>query len=250
MKIYVISRPRFQVAEVLQFLENENTNWRRTNGATDIEEIVEIAGRICYMSFGEAQSDRTNSEYIRNLILQGHESVLEHVSWSFIVTGVSRGFTHQLVRHRVGFSFSQLSQQYHDESDAKFVQPGIIEKYERLHAMWNDAVTQTKKSYNELIELMNKLELNDEISAKEIRRMKNSAARSVLPNATETKIFITANARAIRHFLTVRGSIPGDEEMRKAAVLIFQMVTKDSQSLFADFCVTSLNDDSPIIVKK
>jgi flavin-dependent thymidylate synthase len=77
------------------------------------EKIVENAGRVCYLSF-ENLSGRSTELYIQNLIRQGHESVLEHASWTFVLTGVSRSFSHQMVRHRAGFAYSQLSQQYVD----------------------------------------------------------------------------------------------------------------------------------------
>ena len=110
----------------LAFLNDEGTNWRRTQGATGIEELIEVSGRVCYMSFGPDQSPRPNRDYVANLLRMRHESVLEHASWTLLLTGVSRAFTHQLVRHRAGFSYSQLSQQYHDERDATFVEPSSL----------------------------------------------------------------------------------------------------------------------------
>src|SRR5689334_13364185 len=114
--VYLISSPRFKIAEFNRFLAAERLQWKRTPHSAPAEELVEVSGRICYLSFGALQSPRSNREYIQNLIDREHESVLEHASWTFLLTGVSRAFTHQLVRHRVGFSFSQLSQQYHDET--------------------------------------------------------------------------------------------------------------------------------------
>ncbi|MDU6092992.1 MAG: FAD-dependent thymidylate synthase, partial [Staphylococcus lugdunensis] len=108
----------------MDFLNENGLTWIQKGNATEAEHLVEASGRLCYMSFGEQnQSPRNTNEYIMNLIVQGHESVLEHLNWTFLITGVSRAFTHQLVRHRAGFSYSQLSQQYHDESEAEFVVP-------------------------------------------------------------------------------------------------------------------------------
>ena len=86
---YLISRCSFDVEALLSFLKEERIEWQRTPKATEPEEIVEVAGRVCYMSFGERQSPRSNGEYIRNLIGQKHESVLEHVNWTFLLVGVS-----------------------------------------------------------------------------------------------------------------------------------------------------------------
>src|SRR5690348_14458712 len=135
-QIFCISRPNVDYENLFKFLNHKGTTWRRTLGASPAEELIELAGRICYMSFGSDQSRRTTAEYIANLIICGHESVLEHASWTFFITGVSRAFTHQLVRHRVGFSFSQLSQQYHDERNARFVEPPELAESPRAAEIW------------------------------------------------------------------------------------------------------------------
>jgi len=253
LKIYSISRPQFEVDTFLAFLsESEEQSWTRTSEATPPEEIVEVSGRICYMSFGSRQSPRTNSEYIKNLIRQGHESVLEHINWTFLLTGVSRGFTHQLVRHRVGFAYSQLSQQYHQDTDAKFVEPSHLSFSPKALDAWKQAITTTKQAYKDIIDELENLEtttnLGEEFNKKEIRRSLNSAARSVLPNGIETTIMITANARALRHFLKVRGSIVGDEEMRNVASELLRYLKKDAPSIFLDFQIDTLSDGSSIVV--
>jgi thymidylate synthase (FAD) len=202
------------------------------------------------MSFGPNQSPRSNAEYIQNLIALGHESVLEHVSWTFLLTGVSRAFTHQLVRHRVGFAFSQLSQQYHDEQDAEFVEPAELRDFPEAHAAWQSAMTAARQAYRTISETLRRMERDPQWqgSKKEARRAIRSAARSVLPNATETKIMVTANARALRHFLHVRGSIPGDQEMRQVAAGLLAYLSIEAPALFADFSVELLEDGSPIVV--
>ncbi len=211
---------------------------------------MEAAGRVCYMSFGVHQSPRTNAEYIRHLIRMGHESVLEHVSWTFLVTGVSRAFTHQLVRHRVGFAFSQLSQQYHDETEAEFVEPWPLGSHPDARAAWEQAVSSAKGAYREILQILRGLEGKigkNPAQHKEVQRAIRSAARSVLPNATETKIVVTANARALRHFFAIRGSIPGDVEMRKVGTELLRLVQAEAPSLFFDFRVERLPDGSPIV---
>src|SRR6266540_1094207 len=91
--IRLIGRPDFDASAFQAYLTSESLEWVRTPGATNAEELIEVAGRLCYMSFGERQSPRTNAEYIHNLVQQGHESVLEHVEWTFLLTGVSRSFS-------------------------------------------------------------------------------------------------------------------------------------------------------------
>jgi thymidylate synthase (FAD) len=248
-RIYLIGRSRFDAEALLPFLREEKTEWHRTPGATEQEEIVEISGRICYMSFGARQSPRSNADYIRNLISQGHESVLEHVTWTFLLTGVSRAFTHQLVRHRVGFSFSQLSQQYHEETAATFVEPAHLTKAPQALQAWRDAMAVSKESYKVILDSLNELNGSPglDLQQKEFKRAIRSAARSVLPNATETKVVVTVNARALRHFFAVRGSIPGDVEMREVAGELFRLVQVEAPSLFGDFTLTTLPDGSPVL---
>ena len=248
-KLFLVGRPNFDYDSILRFLDTEQESWLQTEEASTPENIVELAGRLCYMSFGSRQFRKRNGDYIHNLIKQGHESVLEHVNWSFILTGVSRAFTHQLVRHRVGFSFSQLSQQYHDENDASFVMPNIISRFQNLAESWRRSVRQSKRAYQELLshlqsEAFHKLA---PLEKKEFHRAVRTAARSVLPNATETKIFITANARAIRHFLAIRGGIPGDEEMRIVSALILNALNEEAPTLFSDFTIEEMPDGTPMV---
>ncbi|MCL1119751.1 FAD-dependent thymidylate synthase [Shewanella seohaensis] len=243
--VRILSRPSFDEKEFFSFLKDECLEWIRTGG-TEAEELVEVSGRLCYLSFGkDRQSPRNNKEYIANLILQGHESVLEHVSWTIILSGVSRGFTHQLVRHRVGFSFSQLSQQYHDESEALFVVPPTIEKNKELFSVWSDNMYKSICTYRKIITTFE----NTKLSKKEHLRELRSAARSILPNATETKIVITVNARSLRHFFTVRGSLEGDWEMRRVACALFELVYQDAPSIFFDFKKIEMSDGSFKLIK-
>ncbi len=256
MKLYVVSRPSLDFEAVERFLRDHSTDWRRTADSSSGDQLVELAGRLCYFSFGALQSRRTNREYIANLVSRGHESVLEHAVWSFILTGVSRAFTHQLVRHRVGVSFSQLSQQYYDEANAEFVPPPELEDHPTLQAIWRTAVQGSLDAYGEIVqglELEQTNLLSDSASRTantEITRAIRSAARSVLPNATETKIFVTINGRALRHFLNVRGSIVGDLEMRLVSSMLLNAVLNDAPALFGDFYQETLADGTPIVRKK
>jgi thymidylate synthase (FAD) len=252
IRIHVVGRPQFDLEEFLAFLSNPEMGWRRSPGASETEELVEAAGRVCYMSFGASQSDRTNPDYIRNLIEMGHESVLEHVNWSFVMTGISRALSHQLVRHRVGFAFSQLSQQYHDESDAEFVPPSEIDGNPRAEAAWGRAVNASKDAYLEILDILERGDFGTRsgLPMREVRRAIRSAARSVLPNATRTTLFVTANARALRHLFTVRGGTPGDSEMRDAVVELFRAVNREAPAIFFDFEIAKLPDGSELIRRR
>ena len=249
LQLYVLSRPHFDHDAFNRFLEDEETSWKKTTVATDAENIVEVAGRICYMSFGSKQSPRSNRGYIQNLILQGHESVLEHATWTFLLTGVSRAFSHQIIRHRIGFSFSQLSQQYYDESNAKFVMPEEIKSSPKAMDGWLRLIEEVRQRYSSISNALERTGMGGPGIAKEARRAIRSAARSILPNATETKIIFSANARALRHFLTLRGAIIGDLEMRRVSSLIYARMNDEAPAFVMDF-EQRFEDGHPLIVRK
>jgi thymidylate synthase (FAD) len=261
-KVYVISRPTLDENALQAFLQDEATSLERTSGATQGEEVIEVAGRLCYLSFGQPHKYKHTDKYIAHLIEQGHESVLEHISWSVILTGITRACSHQIVRHRVGFSFSQLSQQYYDESNAEMVSPVDLTDFPSTHLIWKNFVNAARQAYKAIVndlrdrqeEIVDHLWPDDKCSGssyrkREVMRFIRSIARSVLPNATETKMMITANARAWRHFFTVRGANEGDVEMRLVSAAIFDAIVVDAPSVFADFERQSLPDGTPKLVK-
>ena len=188
-----------------------------------------------------------NRAYLEHIKESGHGSVLEHAVWNLLITGVSRSLTHELVRHRAGVSVSQLSQRYVDESVAEYVEPDIIANDPELHAVWLEAIRSSHNAYVRLVELLqSKL---PEMEDKTLRRkLARQAARSVLPNATETKIFVTANARALRHFLEQRGSRYAEPEIRKLANRLLDLLQKESPNLFGDYERVDLGDGTFEIV--
>ncbi|WP_313102272.1 FAD-dependent thymidylate synthase [Stutzerimonas nitrititolerans] len=229
------------------FLRDRSLSWERDVEFSDAELLAEAAGRICYMSFGDLQYRKSTTDYLANIIRNGHESVLEHASFTFLIDGVSRALTHQLVRHRAGFAYSQLSQQYHDESGCEFIEPEWGDDEAHLEEQWKEWAESTRSLYKAMLSSTRKLN-NTELSLKEKTRGARSAARSVLPNATKTTLVITGNARAWRNMLSVRGCIPGDIEMRNYCLQIFKILRKEAPSLFSDFEL--LNDELGAMVKK
>jgi len=135
-KVYLVGRQVTDEATLARFLADEQVTWQ-TDSEVGAEKLAEIAGRVCYMSYGKGR--KTNKEFIGHIIEVGHGSVLEHGVWSFLVTGVSRSFTHELIRHR-HFSYSQLSQRYVDESDSDYIEPDVIAGDPELHRVWSEAV--------------------------------------------------------------------------------------------------------------
>jgi thymidylate synthase (FAD) len=236
-KVYLVGRQVTDDEALARFTADEGVQWQ-TDTTVGAERLAEVAGRVCYMSYGKGR--KTNKEFLGHIIEVGHGSVLEHGVWSFVITGVSRAFTHELIRHR-HFSYSQLSQRYVDESDSDFVEPDVIAADPKLHEAWCEAVNAARHAYDTLVKGLE--ERFTDVPEKTLRRkMARQAARSVLPNATETKIFVTGNARAIRHFVELRGSEHAEVEIRKVAVAMLRIMQKEAPSVFADYTLEPLAD--------
>ena len=241
-KIYLVGRQTVDDAVIESFLADYGMQWQ-TDTEVGGERLAEAGGRLCYLSYGKGR--KTNAEYLDNIIASKHGSVLEHAVWNFIIAGVSRSFTHELIRHRAGWGYSQLSQRYVDESLADYVEPDIIAEDERLHLIWLRAIESSHQAYMELVEgLMDKLK--DKERGSNRRKMARQAARSVLPNATEAMIFVTVNARAIRHFLELRGGEGAEVEIRKVAVGMLRIMQKEAPNIFSGYEIVSLPDGTEI----
>ena len=212
----------------------------RSGDSTDGERLAEFAGRLCYMS-QRNPANRDTRDYLENIKKQGHGSVLEHATYSLLLEGVSRSLTHELVRHRAGFAYSQLSQRYVDESEAHFVIPPAIIGDEALEAAWKAQMAAAQAAYIALVEqLMAKYGwVADKVHR---RKMAREAGRGVLPNSTETKIVVTANARAWRTMLELRSSEGAEQEIRRCAVAILRVLAAEAPAFFSDFELYQADD--------
>jgi thymidylate synthase (FAD) len=148
---------------------------------------------------------------------------------------------HNFVANGIVTHNSQLSQRYVDESVAEYVEPDVIADDPELHALWLDAVARAHRAYVELVEKLGE-RFKDEPDRTLRRKLARQAARSVLPNATETKIFVTANARALRHFIEMRASRHAETEIRKLAVKVLEVMKQEAPGLFADYQLVPLPD--------
>jgi len=237
--VYVVGRQVVGDAELDRFLADHGVTWQ-TDTEIAGEHLTEVAGRVCYMSFARPRPGG-NQVYLNHILEVAHGSVLEHAVWNFIFVGVSRTLTHELVRHRAGWGFSQLSQRYVDESIAEYVEPDCIAAHPELHQLWLDAVAQSHQAYMKLAERLQEA-FKEEPDRTLRRKLARQAARSVLPNATETKIFVTANARALRHFIELRGSRHAEVEIRKLAIKVLEIMKKEAPHIFNDYQLVALPD--------
>lgn len=231
-KVTVLSRPAFAEPEHLA------VNWM--GESSDGERLAEFAGRLCYMS-QRNPAKRTTHDYLVNILKQGHGSVLEHASYSLLLEGVSRSLTHELVRHRAGFAYSQLSQRYVDESEAAFVVPPAIIGDEALEGAWRAQIEGAQRAYVTLVEeLMQRYAwVGDRVHR---RKMAREAARGVLPNSTETKIVATGNVRAWRTMLELRCGEGAEMEIRRLGVLVLRTLQQEAPAFFGDFEVYTAED--------
>jgi thymidylate synthase (FAD) len=243
-QVFLIARQQLDEAAIAQFVADEGMTWA-TDAGSAAEKVVEVGGRVCYMSFGKGR--KTNHEYIDNILEAKHGSVIEHATWTFLFTGVSRSLTHELIRHRAGFSFSQLSQRYVDESTADFVEPEAIAANPEAHALFAQAIAAAQEAYVALVELLDQQFVD--VPSKTLRRkMARQAARAVLPNATETKIVVTANARSWRHFIEMRASPYSEPEIRRLAIKILRVLQQEAPNLFGDYEIVPAEDGSEVAV--
>lgn len=232
-----------QLVAKTEFLPPAGVPW--STDADGGEALAEFAGRACYQSWGKPNpATATNAGYLRHILEVGHLSVLEHGSVSFYITGVSRSLTHELIRHR-HFSYSQLSQRYVPERDAAMVEPDVVAADPELHALFGEAAAATVKAYEELLAGLEK-RFADVPNVTLRRKQARQAARAILPNATETRIVVTGNYRAWRHFLAMRATEHADVEIRALAVECLRQLQREVPNVFDDFEIAATDDGTEI----
>ena len=234
---------RVQLIARTEFLPPADVPWN--TDADGGQALVEFAGRACYQSWSKPNPrTATNAGYLKHIIDVGHFAVLEHASVTFYISGISRSCTHELIRHR-HFSYSQLSQRYVPEDDAEVVIPPGLEDDPELQQLVLDAADASRRVY---LELLARLEAKfaDQPNAVLRRKQARQAARAVLPNDTETRIVVTGNYRAWRHFIAIRASEHADVEIRRLAIACLRELTAVAPAAFADFEITVLADGTEV----
>ncbi|MEN3362228.1 MAG: thymidylate synthase [Mycobacteriales bacterium] len=237
------ARPTVRVIASTHFDPPDDVPWQ--TDADGGQALAEFAGRACYQSWDKPNPrTATNAGYLRHILEVGHLSVLEHGTVTFYLTGLSRSLTHELIRHR-HFSYSQLSQRYVPERDAAMVEPDVIAADPDLHARFVAATEASVAAYGELLEGLEKRFAGVQ-NATLRRKQARQAARAVLPNAIETRIVVTGNYRAWRHFVAMRASEHADVEIRALAIACLRELDRVAPNVFADFEITPLPDGTEI----
>ncbi len=208
------------------------------------EKYIATAAKLCYASADvDTLTDGLNEEKINSFIEMlssiGHQSPLEHVSFTFAVEGISRACSHQLVRHRIA-SYSQQSQRYVNMDQFEYVTPPEIELDNEIKKLYDEQMESAARTYQTLTDALTKKYyesfLSDGLTEKQaLQKAKKKAiedARFVLPNACETKIIVTMNARSLLNFFKLRCCNRAQWEIREVANEMLRQVSAVAPHLF------------------
>lgn len=242
----IITKPSVHVLAAPQFFDHPD--YKLPPGGTAIDRIVAHAGKGCYDSYGE--DGRSIAEHIHNLLQTRHGSVLEHANFTLFISGISRGLSHEFVRHRAGFAYSQRSTRYTNEHDAAIVLDPYY-SYLYLRPEKNNTRLETKLlqrfigqcedaliSYGEQVEWL--IALNPEgLKGTALRKWARGKARQLLPHALETRMTVTGNIRAWRFFLEERGSAHAEPEIRRLAVHVLYTLLEHTGYTMLDVLETN-----------
>jgi thymidylate synthase (FAD) len=197
------------------------TRYLRGNGTP--EELLEHAGRVCYRSEKRGEA----GDFLQARIQEGHESIIEHASVTFEISGISRACSHQLVRHRIA-SYSQESQRYVDLSDPELVMPPSIAQSPEAMGIWGGLTGRMKEAYRDLRRL----------------GIRKEDSRFLLPNATATRIVVTMNFRELLHFFRVRCDRTAQWEIRALAKEMLKLAYQVAPSVFQDLYAEFIGGDT------
>jgi thymidylate synthase (FAD) len=238
-----IVSPRVRLIAWTHFQPPDDVDW--STDAEGGQALAEFAGRACYESWHKPNpATATNAGYLRHILEVGHLSVIEHATATFYLTGVSQSLTHELIRHR-HFSYSQLSPRYAPEPDATVVEPDVIAADPELHKKFVAAVEASEAAYADLLAGLRE-RFADTPGAVLRHKQARQAARAVLPNATETRIVVTGNYRAWRHFIAMRATDHADVEIRALAITCLRQLQQVAPHVFDDFAISALADGTHI----
>ncbi|MEW6636789.1 MAG: FAD-dependent thymidylate synthase [Actinomycetota bacterium] len=252
--VVMLARPRTNLAGLAGFLEGFDPGLRfheyleDPTRLPDSSQLCKTAGQLCYASFGPRRTrNESAAAYFERLVSAGHGSVLEHASFSFLLYGLSRSVTHELVRHRAGTGFSQVSQRYVSGSVLRFVERPEYQEDEELHRLFEQRADRAAAEYEEMAGRL--LERQEDGAAMlsadyktDARKKVQQTARSLLPNETEAPMVFTGNVRALRHIIEMRADAHAESEIRALALRLFLCLRAADPILFGDYEIGELPD--------
>ncbi len=239
-KVFVIAETRMTLGEGC-FLNALGVKtgiggWN-TDAASDAERLVEIAGKSCYLSFSTDLNKnltrvgtRTNRAYIQDqIIATRHGSVLEHASVTFAFVDVSRVFTHELVRHRAGTAFSQVSGRYVRTDEINYFLPKVMDNAAGRQ-IFDESFTYMEMQLARLAKLFGIAEMKDFA----LKKTLTSAFRRLIGNGQVNHIIFTANHRALRHIIEMRTSRHAEEEIRHVFAEVYRLMSVRHPAIYGD----------------
>jgi flavin-dependent thymidylate synthase len=233
----------------------------RRNLKPEVNKWSESAGRTRWIENWEGEvfcaEVPNNTLYVRRKgkpVWSGN-SVLEHASFNFMLYGISRSVTHELVRHRAGVAISQISQRYVSGGVLRFVERPEYQQDEELHMLFEERADRAAAEYEAIAERL--LERQDGGASMltadyktDARKKVQQTARSLLPNETEAPMVFTGNVRALRHIIEMRADAHAESEIRNLALRIFLCLRTVDPILFGDYELGELPDGTYTVSTK
>lgn len=246
-KVYLVGRPALDYTALKSFLETQDAggpvveqllNYTDPDRGGPAQKIIEAAGRLCYRSWEPGLNKNVTKvredprEYLENILKSRHGSVLEHAQWNFIIDNVSRVFTHEIVRHRIGTAISQESLRYVRLEELGFwlpewaqCDPAFVEQATALIERMEQFQTWMAEYF----------ELDKEGVHFSEKKAKTSFMRRFAPEGLATRMLWSANCRALRHVIEMRTDSAAEEEMRIVAKQIGELMVEEAPALFGDY---------------
>lgn len=234
------------------------------------EKVIASAAKLCYSKVGideinKKLDDESVDKFLKMLMSLGHQSPIEHVSFTFAIEGVSRVLTHQLVRHRIA-SYSQQSQRYVKLEQFEYIVPPAIQENQEARDIYIETMKRDQENYNRITDILllkyckNYLEEKNELNVEDIKEYVRENykkkyisfekkaiedARYLFPNSCETKIVVTMNARSLVNFFEHRACNRAQWEIRQLAIEMLKIVRKEAPILFGNIGPKCLNGPCP-----
>lgn len=237
-KVFIIGETRVIGLGLGAYLAELGVPEWKTDAHSEAEELCEVAGKSCYLSFSTDLNKnltkvgmRNNHQYLQEGIIgTKHGSVLEHASVTFALVDVSRVLTHELVRHRAGCAFSQVSGRYVRTDELRYFLPACIKKDQTAAEVFHEAYAYMESWMKEMAALFK----IDEMKDFTLKKTLTSAFRRLIGNGQANHIIFTANHRALRHVIEMRTSRAAEEEIRHVFAEVFHLVSTRYPAFYAD----------------
>lgn len=247
-KVFLVGETRACPEGIHGYLEAIGAPGWVTDSRSDAEGLIEMYGRGCYRSFAPNLNPNVkkvregNADYLANIIKHEHGSVLEHSTANFVFLHVSRVFTHELVRHRVGTAISQESLRYVRLDGLGFWLPPEIAENDRARAIFDEAIASCEGWQRELAEVLGLDSLDVDF---EYKKRMTSAMRRIAPEGLATMIGWSANFRTLRNVIGLRTAPSAEHEIRLVFSKVAEIAIYRWPNVFGDFTSDTLVNGIP-----